>query len=126
VHARLRLGEAAEDAAGARLDGLREVARVEDREDVPQPAVMVLGLLDRHVDLRGAKGATADLAGGQLPARAPQRAHLGAERIGRPAGVEEGAEDHVAGGAAGAVEVGELHSGSRAAPGVTRPWPPAG
>jgi hypothetical protein len=108
VRARLRVGEPDEDALGGGKRGRIHLPRPEDPEHVAQRAVrvvMVVLVLDVHVHLGRAKSSAPDLAGGDRPAVERQRGELLPDRVERDARVDERAEDHVPGRAAGTVEV---------------------
>ena len=109
VDRRLGLGELAEDAP-RQFALLRRQRRLgEDRLDVGQEAVVLLvGGLDGRLG-RGEAAAVHPL---DLELdRQAERVERSADRVGGHAGVDDGAQDHVAADAAEAVEVCDLHRG---------------
>jgi len=124
VHPGLGLGQAREDPRRPRHHRGRELAGAEDREDVAQLAVFVAdGGVQDNVSLGGAERAALHLTRLQREAGQPQLIQLGAQGLKRHAGVEQRAQDHVARGAARAVEVDDFHRGDRPLSGS---WRPAG
>ena len=110
VHPRLGIGQPREDARGLGLDVAVELAPTKDGQDVDQPAMGVMGaLVDLHLDLEGAEVALHDVATGQRPAGQAELGQLALQGLERGAGIDERGHDHVARGAARAVEVGEPH-----------------
>ena len=127
----LSLGEAGEDARGRLLDGGGEVAGPDDAEDGGQIAMREMGvrvrpragvaggdatlvsaivvIADVHLDLGGPEGALHHFPPLQRVPLEVQLAKLIAERLEREPGIDEGAQNHVAGGAARAVEVRDRH-----------------
>ena len=78
-------------------------------------APVVPGLRHVDLDLGGAEGALHHLAPLERIARKREALEIGAQVLPAEPRVHEGAENHVTGGAAGAVEVGETH-------GFSAPW----
>src|SRR5690606_5077402 len=89
-----------------------QVALLDDLADVLEVAV-VMPLAGVHLDERRPHRAFHDDLRVDLPLLDGQRDALddGAELVDRPAGVDEAAEEHVAGDAGGGIEVGGGHAG---------------
>ena len=107
VDGALGLGELGEDAVGARAHGVIQVAGARRSSTAPDRTVRVRAVLVRHDDGAG-RGDPAPLGALErqrvaVEAEAVERAGDG---LGVGAGVDQRAEQHVAGHARGAVDVG--------------------
>lgn len=121
VDARLRLGEAAEDREDGCLVGQRERRGLDDGGDVGQAAVRLARLGEVDVGERRGDPGAAHALGAQRPAVDAEPPQFGGEGIGIDAGVDEGAEQHVAADAGEAVEIGDRGHAIRVADGGSRP-----
>ena len=111
VGAGLGLGQAAEDPGGVAPHAGRETAPVEEPEDTAERAVRAgwRPRVDLDIGLGGPESAPPDLVRRERPAGEAELRELRAERVEGHPRVEKRAEDHVARGAARAVEVDRLH-----------------
>ena len=134
MHGRLGLAQPAEDPLGQLVLPGGEAARVDHRLDVVQVAMGVLVRGDRP--WRASRGSRP--GGPSRRSARTGRPRLGDGRLDRPGidpGVDQGAERHVAGDPAEAVEIADAHAASPArmdpgpaanAPHSSRPPPPQG
>jgi hypothetical protein len=106
VHPGLRLGQALEDARGHVPHRRGQAASLENVEDLPEAPMDRLVVAERHVHLGGAKARLDDLAALEPVAGHAQPGQLARERLEWRARVHQRAQDHVARGAARAIEVG--------------------
>src|SRR5262249_49248267 len=106
VDASFGFREPREDPSRLVLDGVAEHAGLQDGDDVAERAMTMMSVVvDRDVHLRRPERALADLANEELPAGQRKLAQLGAKRVDRYTGVDQGGHDHVAGCAARTVEI---------------------
>src|SRR5262249_38258620 len=106
VDASFGFREPREDPTRLVLHGVAQRAGLQDGGDVAERAVTMMSVvIDRDVHLRRPERALADLANDQLPTGQRKVGELGAKRIDRYTGVDQGGHDHVACGAARTVEV---------------------
>ena len=105
VDRRLGLGQPPEQRRGLLLDGTFERRAVQELDHVAQVPVLRLGSVGHDVDLRRREAGAGDALGVEPVARERQARELVAERLDRKAEVHARSQQHVAGGAARAVEV---------------------
>ena len=113
VGAGFGLGEIAEHGDGAVADRSGEGAGFDDAGDGGKVAVVLFGT-DLEVDVGGGDRPASDLFDLHRVGVERQLSQLGFEFAGGPAGIDERAKEHVAGGAGEGVEEGDLHALSRA------------
>jgi len=105
----LRLGQAGEDAFGLRADGLGQLARVQNGQHVLEVPMRLVAGLDVDAEASGGEVLLRDLRGLDTDPGHVQAIENLAQPVNRGARVNQGADDHVAGGAAEAVKVGDGH-----------------
>ena len=109
VGRRLGIGQAPEDAPGVGADRIRDVGPIQDRFDVRQVTMRVALFIRPHEDAGPHEGAAHHPLGTEVDARDAEAGDGGLQFFHLQAGVHEGAEDHVAAGAAETVEVADAH-----------------
>ena len=108
----LRFADAGEDADGGLFDVVGEVAVLDDLADVGEVAFGGV-VMDVHIDLGGREAVLHDLADVEVEVLDVELGEFGFEGGGGEAGIDEGAEHHVAAGSGDAVKVGGFHLGRR-------------
>ena len=109
VHLGLGLAEPAEDLERPVLHGAREAAARDERHDLLEVSLVLVGSGEDDVDLRGGETRGVDPPAPQLETAARERRERGGERRVVGPEIDESAEDHVPAGPRECIEIERFH-----------------